>query len=218
MSEAVTSTPRNAVIKVSTVVLLASSLSFISITQGQAATYPPSIQEPVAGEPIQAPVTPQVSGAKVLIPIAVSNVLPTLTKSPGTVSSVVKDPRTVQSNNVFDSKPVAPAKNVIVGGIPTSKKDDLPYVFVSAKSTQKTEIQVPQDVATSVFFTRLQPGAFAQINVIVNGKTVSLGTFRVAKDGSVEVPPLTLDKAGVSLQVQVKVGNTTRTVSVRSTK
>jgi hypothetical protein len=118
---------------------------------------------------------------------------------------------------LFDSKPVAPVKDVIVGGIPSSKKDDLPYSVISATSKKKIEIQVAEDVPTTLFVEKLTPRATASVSISVGGKTVRLGTFRVLADGSLELPPLTLGKDGLSITVTVSVGKLTRSFTVRST-
>lgn len=182
-----------------------------------APNYPPSIQPPAAGEPIQAPVTPKESGAVAVVPVAVSENIPVVTKAPVAISAVVKNTNSVLPANVFDSKPVAPAKNVIVGGISTAQKDDLPYATVSGTSKKKVEIQVAEDVPTTLFVEKLAPRATARVVITVGGKKVTLGSFRVASDGSLELPPLTLGADGLSITVTVTVGKTTRSFVVRST-
>lgn len=182
-----------------------------------APNYPPSIQPPAAGEPIQAPVAPKESGAVAVVPIAVSENIPTVSKAPVALSAVVKNTNTVLPANVFDSKPVAPAKDVIVGGIASGKKADLPYATISGTSKKKVEIQVAEDVPTTLLVEKLAPRAAAKVVITVGGKKVTLGSFRVASDGSLELPPLTLGAQGLSITVTVTVGKTTRSFVVRST-
>jgi hypothetical protein len=199
--------------------VLSVAITSIALAAGSIAapTYPPSIETPVAGEPIQVPVAPKVAGAVVVVPIAVSADIPAVTKAPVALSAVVKNVNAVVNPTLFDSKPVAPVKDVIVGGIPSSKKDDLPYSVISATSKKKIEIQVAEDVPTTLFIEKLTPRATASVSISVGGKTVRLGTFRVLADGSLELPPLTLGKDGLSITVTVSVGKLTRSFTVRST-
>lgn len=182
-----------------------------------APNYPPSIQPPAAGEPIQAPVAPKESGAVAVVPVAVSDNIPVVTKTPVAVSAVVKNTNAILPVYMFDSKPVAPAKNVIVGGISAAKKDDLPYATVSGTSKKKVEIQVAEDLPTTLFVEKLAPRATAKVDITVGGKKVTLGSFKVASDGSLELPPLTLAAKGLSITVTVTVGKTIRSFVVRST-
>lgn len=160
------------------------------------------------------PLTPNTN---VNIPIVVAPVIPTVTREPVPVRNVVSNPSAVQSNSVFDRRPVEPVQDVIVGGIPAGKKDDLPFTTVSGASNKRVEVQVAEDVPTTIFVSRLQPRATAQVTIIgENGRRVSLGRFRVTASGELELPPLTLGEDGKTIQIQVRVGDRVRTITVRS--
>lgn len=167
--------------------------------------------------PVVEAVDPLTSNTKVLVPVASTSTVPTPSASPVKLKTVVKTPNSLQSPSVFDKKPVEPFKNVVLGGIATSKKDDLPFTSLSGASKKKLEIQVIQDFPTSILVTNLTPNANALITLInAKGTQVNIGRFKITANGDLEIPPLTLETKNISVQIRITVGNLVRTFTVRS--
>lgn len=83
----------------------------------------------------------------------------------------------------------------MIGGIPSSKKEDLPFTTVNGRGSKPVEVQVAKDVPTSVNVSNLPTRAVAEIYVTgAGGKQILVGRFRTSSDGSLEVPPLTLER------------------------
>lgn len=172
--------------------------------------------EPLA--PIVERVAPINANATVLVPVVVSTVVPVVTKKPVPISQVVRSiATTVQAPTVFDKKPVEPVRDLVIGGIPSSKKEDLPFTTVNGRGSKPVEVQVAKDVPTSVNVSNLPTRAVAEIYVTgAGGKQILVGRFRTSSDGSLEVPPLTLERDGLSVKLQIRVGKLTRTLNVRT--
>lgn len=186
---------------------------------GSPAPKPPvTVIEVPPAAPIVQRVAPAAPNTSVVIPIVVTSEIPVVTKEPVKVSEVVRNLNVVQSLTVFDKKPVEPVRDLTVGGIPAAKKDDLPFTTVNGASTRRVEVQVLQDVPTSVIVDRLAPRATAQVTITgPNGKPINLGRFRVSANGDLELPPLTLERKGLAVKLQITVGGKTRTITIRAT-
>lgn len=105
----------------------------------------------------------------------------------------------------------------MIGGIATGKKDELPQANVSGTSKKRVEIQVAEDLPTSLTVTNLRPRATARISVIgANGREITLGQFRVDSQGELELPPITLTQGQSSIQIRVTVAGVTRTITIRA--
>lgn len=129
----------------------------------------------------------------------------------------MRNTTTVIADTVFDKRPVEPVKGVVIGGIAKSKKDDLPQVTVSGRSKRKVEIQVAEDLPTSLSVSNLRPRATARVSVIgSNGREIILGQFRVGSQGELELPPITLTQGQSSIQIRVTVARVTRTITIRA--
>jgi hypothetical protein len=130
---------------------------------------------------------------------------------------VVRNTKIIVADTVFDRRPVEPVKGVVIGGIPASKKGKLPQISVSGTSKVKVEIQVAEDLPTSLTVTKLRPRATASVSIIgANGREIVLGQFRVDNQGELELPPITLTQGQSSVRVRVTVAGVTRTITIRA--
>lgn len=182
------------------------------------AQYPPSIQAPTPGEPIQTPVPPKTTGAKVVVPVAASEVIPDLVKAPVPISKTALNSNGTLNLTKVASRPVEVFSGVAIGGLSATDLKDAPIAKLSNVVGKKTEIQVASDVPTVVALQGLPKGTNAQV-ILVNskGKTISLGTLRTTSKGGLSLPPITLDDEGDSFTVRVIISGRTTNITIRAT-
>jgi hypothetical protein len=152
-----------------------------------------------------------------LIPKANSSSAPTVTKEPSKLTDVLKNTNQPISNSTFDKKPVEPLKGVIVGGVPSGKKDELPSLKVSGTSKRQVEIQVVEDVPVLLVISNLKPRSLVSVSLISSkGKEVALGQYRTDADGLLELPPITISDSDRSVLVRIRDNSgLNRTVTLR---
>lgn len=182
------------------------------------AQYPPSIQAPTTGEPIQTPVPPKTSGAKVVVPVATSEVIPDLVKAPVPVSRAALNSNGTLNLTRVTTRPVEVFSGVAIGGLSASDLKSAPTANLSNVVGKKVELQVASDVPTVVALQSLPKSANAQV-VLVNskGKTISLGTLRTTSKGRLTLPPVTLDDKGDAFTLRIVISGRTTNISVRAT-
>lgn len=182
------------------------------------AQYPPSIQAPTTGEPIQTPVPPKTSGAKVVVPVATSEVIPDLVKDPVPVSRAALNSNGTLNLTRVTTRPVEVFSGVAIGGLSASDLKSAPTATLSNVVGKKVELQVASDVPTVVALESLPKSANVQV-VLVNskGKTISLGTLRTTSKGRLTLPPVTLDEKGDAFTLRIVISGRTTNISVRAT-
>jgi hypothetical protein len=183
------------------------------------AQYPPSIQAPTTGETIQTPVPPKTSGAKVVVPVATSEVIPDLVKAPVPVSRAALNSNGTLNLTRVTTRPVEVFSGVAIGGLSASDLKSAPTANLSNVVGKKVELQVASDVPTVVALQSLPKSANAQV-VLVNSrgnKTISLGTLRTTSKGRLTLPPVTLDDKGDAFTLRIVISGRTTNISVRAT-
>lgn len=196
------------------------SLSLMLIpTSANGASYPPSIQPPKVGEPVQSPTTTLESGFVALIPIATSTRIPTLTGTPISLdkaSSLIGATRKLNSA-AFNKAPVRLSSGLLIGGVQSYQVSRTPIATVAAG--KKSEIQTAIDLPTRVSITGLKKNATASVNVVISyASKISLFTVRVSSKGVITLPPLTIQDKGLPITLQVTVSSTTYSFPLRATR
>jgi hypothetical protein len=187
---------------------------FLTSSAVAAPEYPPSIQEPVIGEPIQAPVAPRDEDARVLLPIVRSETIPTLVDPPRPRPAVTV--RLIADARLETiSYEVLPG--VILGGLSDEEKSDAPRAIVRVSKTP-TELQVASDVPVVISLRSLPAGVRAQILFVGRkGAVIPLGSLTTTSTGRLSMPPITLDDEGDRFTLRITIGKTVYEIEVRAT-
>jgi hypothetical protein len=201
--------------KIKLVFILVTGISLaISPSVVAAPEYPPSIQEPVVGEPIQAPVAPRDEDARVVLPIVRSETIPTLDEAPRPrpviTVGLIADAR-------LETRSYEVLSGVILGGLSDEEKSDAPRAIVGV-SKDPIELQVASDVPVVISLRALPAGARATISFVGRkGRVVSLGSLTTTSKGRLSMPPITLDDEGDRFTLRITIGRTVYEIEVRAT-
>lgn len=202
--------------------LVVRSLAFLLIAapiSANAAAYPPSIQPPKVGQPIQNSVTPLGAGFTAVIPIATSTIIPTIVGTPISLekaSPIIGASRKLNAA-AFNKAPVKLNTGLIIGGVPSYKVARTPLVKVEAG--KKQEIQTATDVPTRISVTGLKQSKTAAISLLVTySSKISLFNVRISSKGVITLPPITIQDKTLPISLQIVVGTSTYTVPLRAIK
>jgi hypothetical protein len=184
-----------------------------------AAAYPPSIQPPKVGQPIQNSATPLEAGFTAVIPIATSTIIPTIVGTPISLekaSPIIGAARTLNAA-AFNKAPVKLNTGLIIGGVPSYKVARTPLVKVEAG--KKQEIQTATDVPTRISVTGLKKSKTAAISLLVSySSKISLFNVRISSKGVITLPPITVQDKALPISLQIVVGTSTYTFPLRAIK
>lgn len=189
--------------------------SLLGITSVSAAPeYPPSIQEPVIGEPIQAPVAPRVEDARVLLPIVRSEAIPVLDEAPRPRPSVTSG---LISDRRLESGSFEILSGIVLGGLSQDEKLDAPRAIVGV-SKKPSEVQVASDVPVVISLRDLPSSARATISFVgPKGRVIPLGVLTTTSKGRLLLPPITLEDKGDRFTLRISVGRSVYEIEVRAT-
>jgi hypothetical protein len=184
-----------------------------------AAAYPPSIQPPKVGQPIQNSATPLEAGFTAVIPIATSTIIPTIVGTPISLekaSPIIGAARTLNAA-AFNKAPVKLNTGLIIGGVPSYKVARTPLVKVEAG--KKQEIQTATDVPTRISITGLKKSKTAAVSLLVSySSKISLFNVRISSKGVITLPPITVQDKALPISLQIVVGTSTYTFPLRAIK
>ena len=184
-----------------------------------AAAYPPSIQPPKVGQPIQNSATPLEAGFTAVIPIATSTIIPTIVGTPISLekaSPIIGAARTLNAA-AFNKAPVKLNTGLIIGGVPSYRVARTPLVKVEAG--KKQEIQTATDVPTRISITGLKKSKTAAVSLLVSySSKISLFNVRISSKGVITLPPITVQDKALPISLQIVVGTSTYTFPLRAIK
>ena len=179
-----------------------------------AADYPPSIESLEVGKPLTEKVTPKVSGAVAVVPIATSQVIPIVIGEPVTATKAKLSTKTLTNSSV-EATPIKLSSALTLGGIGADEKAPL----ASISSSKKSEVQIPTDVPTRISVSGFKAGVKGTASFIdSSGKAISLGKISVSSSGRVVIPALTFAKANLTYTIKLVVNGKTTSFTIRSTK
>lgn len=176
--------------------------------------YPPTIQTPVIGESIIAPIPPKIKNTAVVVPKATSDNIPVINENKAIPLS--KSKIYSNANLVSPETPVLVANSLILGGVKNRNLNQVPTAIISSKKA--TELQVPSDVPTRISISSLPKSSSVQVRVVVGNKVIALGNLNSDSSGKITLPPLTLTEQGKTLSIQIVSGGKATSFSLRSTK
>lgn len=191
-------------------------IAFASTAYGaEEATYPPSIQKPVAGEPIIAPTEGLKVGVKVVVPLATADSIPQV-KTDKAVSLKKIANTDFLTSRTLSTTPVKVSNSIQIGGV--TKKDLANVPVASFRGNRNVEVQKAEDVPIVIEARGLPSSASAQITLITgSGSQRSLGRVSTSKSGELRLPPITLFKGDASVTIRVVVGGKSYNYTVRTT-
>jgi hypothetical protein len=130
---------------------------------------------------------------------------PAATASPNANSSTPK-PSPVAVSTII--KMVTPVEKLSPLGVSVSRSKDASQ-FLLNSSANKEVVKLNKPV--QIVLPTISKGTKLTVSLIINGKSVSLGSVVVSKSGAASLPPLNFAKAG-SYQVVVQAGKQKRTI------
>ena len=197
--------------------LLSASLALSGVSAYAAPQYPPSIEAPTVGEPIQAPVAPKNENARAVVPVAKSENIPALAKAPIPASRAVSSSGVIR-REILSSTPVEVFSGVAIGGLSSSKANNAPTATINTKSSKPNELQVASDVPTVAVLSGFSRSANVTVTLVSKkGKVISLGSVKANSSGRVTLPAITLDDQGDSFTIRVSSGGRSTSILVRAT-
>lgn len=194
-------------------------LFLTSYSSAFAATYPPSIQPPKVGEPIQAPAPTLDATFSAIVPIAKFKSIPVLVGSPISLEKAAPLLGKTKKINVaaFNKAPIRLETGLILGGVPSYQVSRTPLATVS--SSKKSEVQTATNVPTRISVTGLKKNATASVSLLVSyASQINLFTIRVSSKGVITLPPLTIQNIALPISLQVSVGTQSYTIPIRALK
>lgn len=180
--------------------------------------YPPSIQQPTAGEPLFAPTSPLKSGIKVIVPIAQANSIPatsSLSPVPAKLFFSSGVSKRVLTPNSFSVNSIGFTRNILLGGVKRNQLNEVPVA--SFRASRDTEIQVVGDVPTILELRGLTAGASVKVSFSTSSKSWIIGEAKADSSGNLRMPPITISGINTTVLVKASVGSKVYEYTVRAT-
>jgi hypothetical protein len=154
----------------------------------------------------------------VIVPTVIDANIPLIVKKPVTFSRAISaQGNKVSALDVFDNKPVRVTEGLILGGIQSKLKSGLPYVVTGLRSVNKVEIQVMKNIPTAIIVENLPKNSVATLKFLdSNGKFFTISRFRTSSSGDIELPPVTIDRSGYFVTLQIEIGGQSRPLLIRA--
>lgn len=207
--------------KKATISITTSLLLFLSSQISFAApTYPPA----PGGDPITKIFTPNKpilakqpalsKSIRVLVPIALTEIVILNSKKPTAANSY--NLPCASNNSLLSSSPVIPISNLVAGGYTTSNL--IPTVEVPFINNM--EVQTLSKVPTRILMGNLKKNSSATVTLVNSyGYAKCLGKYNTGKSGTLSFPALTLMETGLKFTIKVNIpGVGFRTFLIRSFK